>query len=409
VTSSPYCFSAAPGLRRRPCSLPILRLVFAIFFVIVPSGCSRFKKPPKPDFVYVVAQQTYLRDRVAAVSNRVALVRNGERLEIVERGRRFLRVKTANNEIGWIEDHLIIEEPVYDQFVALRQQREHDPVVATGILRDDLSLHVKPGRTTDRFYLLRENDKLQMLLRVSIPKLNSQQNFMPASKPAAKASPPAAKKAPGSGSPPPVAPPIPMEDWWLVRDPQGHTGWLLGRQLDVVIPDAIGGYSEGQKMVGAYVLNTVEDPESPLADHQVPQYLAVLNAYKDGLPYDFDQFRVFTWNVKKHRYETAFRQRNVEGYLPVEVNEGQANHGQAGSPPTPSVFAIKVATSDAVATDPLTGAVHPLEAQTLRFELDGYMVRKMPESGEAAASAEPHPMPAHPVRHAHRARRHATS
>ena len=49
----------------------------------------------------------------------------------------------------------------------------------------------------------------------------------------------------------------------------------------------------------------------------VPEYVSVTNAYKDGLPYDFDQVRVFTWNVKKHRYETAYRQRNLEGLLPV--------------------------------------------------------------------------------------------
>jgi hypothetical protein len=27
-----------------------------------------------------------------------------------------------------------------------------------------------------------------------------------------------------------------MEDWWLVRDPENHIGWALGRMIDVDAP-----------------------------------------------------------------------------------------------------------------------------------------------------------------------------
>jgi SH3-like domain-containing protein len=367
-------FAALPYFRRTG---PRPRLCFAICVALMTalSGCTRLREHLKPEMVYVVAKQTYLRDRVAAVSNRVTLVSNGEPLEVVEHGRRFLKTKTAKGEVGWIEDHMVIDQAAYDQFAALGQQHAHDPVVATAVLRDDLYLHVKPGRETDRFYLLPENEKLQLLIRASVPKPAPPQGLLPAARPAVGTK---AKKAGSSSAKDalPGEPAVPMEDWWLVRDSRGQVGWMLSRRLDVDVPDEIAGYSEGQKIVGAYVLTKVNDPESSLPGKMVPEYVSVTNAYKDGLPYDFDQVRVFTWNVKKHRYETAYRQRNVQGYLPVKISQTKNAQGQS----VPE-FSITVATSAEVKVDPLSGAARPAQTDVLRYQLEGGMVKRVTASG----------------------------
>ena len=71
-------------------------------------------------------------------------------------------------------------------------------------------------------------------------------------------------------------------------------------------------------------------------DKKVPQYLTVLTEPKDGLPFDFNQIRVFTWNLRHHRYETAYRER-MEGMLPVTISK--ENFDKEGMLP---VFTVRV-------------------------------------------------------------------
>jgi uncharacterized protein YgiM (DUF1202 family) len=387
-----------------------LVLLFPLLLTL--GGCDRLRPKPPAELVYVVAKQTFLRDRVAAVSNRVGLVNNGQQLKVLEHGRRFLKVKTDKGEVGWIEERAVIPADVYTQFQVLQKEHANDPVVATAVLRDDLYLHVKPGRETDRFYLLPENDKLQLLVRASVPKGGTPQAMPPRSvpsvkKPGDKAKTSAAVQSMGAkvtqvaeqgsakGAPPTAGstpnaealPEVPLEDWWLVRDAEGRVGWLLSRRMDVDVPDAIAGYGEGQRIVGAYVLTTVTDDASKAPNHQVPEYVAVLNAYKDGLPYDFDQVRVFTWNLKKHRYETAYRERKLQGYLPVKV--GRQSFDKLGEQP---VFEFKQGVGEGVTIDPQTGATQAAQTVTEQFRLEGVQVKKVgPAPPPAAAPAEPKP------------------
>ena len=364
-------------------------VVSLLVLSLLVSACGRFRHEHH-DTVYVWARQMYLHDRVAAVSNRVGEVVNGQPLEVLERGRRFLRVKTAKNEIGWIEERSVIDSKTFESFEQLGVQHRDDPVVATGVVRDEVYLHLSPGRETERFYLLAANAKVQLLARASIVKAapgSAQAPKVAATpKPAGSPTPPTGKTPNANTAPKaaakPVAPtvaaapaePPPLEDWWLVRDGMGHSGWLLAGRMDVDVPDEIGTYAEGQRYVGVYVLNKVYDSESNAPDHKVPQYLTVLAPPRAGLPVDFDQVRVYTWSTKHHRYETAFRLHPIKGYLPVRLLPPAPN----GAP----IFSFEIASSDNVTTDPETGVTRPASPRTIFYEMDDTRVKRIgPDMG----------------------------
>jgi hypothetical protein len=166
-----------------------------------------------------------------------------------------------------------------------------------------------------------------------------------------------------------------MENWWLARDSQGRTGWLLGNRLDVDVPDEIAQYGEGQRFIGAWVLTKITDPDADTPNHEVSEYLTVTAPQTSGLPFDFDQVRVFTWSARHHRYETAFMLHPIQGFLPVRVGtqtpshapgKGSSRTAQAGSVPT---FSFEIATGGDIATDPATGITRPANPRTINYEM----------------------------------------
>ncbi len=264
---------------------------------------------------YVSAPQAILRDRVAAVFNKTGIVKNGEQVQVLDHERRFVRVRAANGSEGWIEQRFLVSQQVFDGFQKLEQDAKSTPPQGTGTARNDSNLHVEPGRDTEHLYQMPQGSKVAFLKRETAEKA------LPGEAPKPKTETETAS-----------AKPVPMEDWWLVRDAQGHVGWVLGRMVDLDVPMEIAEYSEGQRIVAFYQLDEVAD-----GDKKVPQYLVLMNEPKDGMPFDYNQLRVFTWNVKRHRYETAYRERNLNGTLPVTVT--QENFDKEGTLP---VFVIHV-------------------------------------------------------------------
>jgi SH3-like domain-containing protein len=271
---------------------------------------------------YVSAAQAGLRDQVSTMYNRVGTVKNGERVEVLEREKRFSRVRTATGIEGWIEQRYLVDQQTYDGLQKLTQENLSDPVQAPAVLRNDSNLHLTPGRETEHLYQLSAGAKVSILKRSTAEK-----------QPGVTAMP--AKSGRASGGKTSSGPAL--EDWWLVRDAENRVGWVLARMVDLDVPLDIAQYAEGQRIIAFFALNQVEDPAKEGSDKKVTQYLCAVTEPHDGLPYDYDQIRVFTWNIKKHRYETAYREHGLNGLLPVTVTS--ENFDKEGTLP---VFVLHV-------------------------------------------------------------------
>ena len=275
------------------------------------AGCSRRERVLETD--YVSAPQVVLRDHLAQVYNKVGTAKNGDRVDVLDREKRFARVRTASGAEGWVEQRYLVSQQVYDGFQKLKQQEQSSPVQGTATTRNDTNLHVEPGRDTEHLYQLSLGAKVSVLKRATVEK-----------------NAPGVTAKPVSSKGKDVTPA--MEDWWLVRDSDGHVGWVLGRMIDLDVPLEVAQYAEGQRIVAYFVLNEVND-----AGKKVAQYLTLMTESKDGLPFDYNQARVFTWNTKRHRYETAYREHGLNGVLPVTVSH--ENFGKEGDLP---MFLLRV-------------------------------------------------------------------
>jgi hypothetical protein len=373
-----------------------LRFFLCCAVLFLAAGCGKEQTDTTGEYVYVAAPQVALRDRVAAVYNKVGFVNNGDRVRILERSsnKRFLRVHSDDGKEGWIEQRFVVGQEVYEGFAKLARENAQAVSQARAVTKRLVNLHLQPARDSDALYQLKDATKVELIKRAATPKggmkalkaqeeaekdseedkKNAVDEEPPAEKPVAPVKSAPMKGAPAKGAK--SAPPAPnsqLEDWWLVRDQQKHVGWLLGRMLDVDVPLEIAQYAEGQRIVASFVLSevTVPDADSPGNEKKIPQYAVLMTEPKDGLPFDFNQMRVFTWNTKRSRYETAFRDR-FEGQLPFLVSK--EDFGREGTLPVFSVRARDV-----------NG--QPVER---KYKMNGVIVRRITQPGEAPVSHPRH-------------------
>ena len=85
------------------------------------------------------------------------------------------------------------------------------------------------------------------------------------------------------------------------------------------VPDEIAQYAEGHRITAYLTLGDVKDGD------RIKHNWLWTTAAPDNKCCEFDSFRVFVWSTKRHRYETAYVERNVSGFYPVQLAQEPGN------------------------------------------------------------------------------------
>jgi SH3-like domain-containing protein len=259
---------------------------------------------------------------IAQVRQEVGMLHYGERVDVIGRRNDYVKVRTSAGTVGWMESRQLMEPALWQRSIKLLEQTRGMTVQARGRTKVSTNLRVQPGRTEPRLYQFARNVPVEIVgravadwVQVSDEKDNSNETEE-------------TKK----------------EDWFLVRGvatrPPGEAsahsaettnttqpgeqtapiaGWVVARFVEMDLPEAVreGASSANVRPLAWFELNRVSDPSG-----DKPQYLLAATRGPDGQACDFTALRVYTWYVKRSRYETAFIENNLCGQLPVRLDKG---------------------------------------------------------------------------------------
>ncbi len=305
---------------------------------------------PVIGIAYVGPVSLNLRQDMAAKSPGVTEVKHGERLDIIDVRRRLVRVRTATGAEGWVDANLLLSAQQMDELRRLAEDSRKLPSQGAATVFEALNMHTEPNRPSPSFHQIPEGGAVEVLAHRTTPRSAVRPRGAALAKAAApprasrpKASkkgaaayllPPPAPPAPPAeweklsrprasdlpGFTPPETPAVPLDDWDLVRTKDGAVGWVLARNLYMSVPDDVAQYAEGKRITAYLALGDVRDGDEVKHNWLWTTADSTLKAA------EFDSFRVFVWSKSRHRYETAFIERNVTGFYPVEladVNAGE--------------------------------------------------------------------------------------
>jgi hypothetical protein len=293
-------------------AIPVLCLVALLAWMFRP-------KHESIGAAYVSERTLTLLSSIAQVREQVGILYYGERVDVLARRNDYVKVRTASGEMGWVDGRYLMDPDLWQRSAKLLADSKSMPVQARGRTKVSTNLRVQPGRTEPRLYQFTRGTEVEIFRRavadwvqVSDEKEGNTDEQV-------------SKK----------------EDWYLVRGvatrPPGEgsvrnsavmnttqpgdqtipiAGWVVARFVSLDIPDTVRDYttSANVRPIAWFELNRVADD----AGEHV-QYLVVGTRGAEGQGCDFATLRVYTWNPKKTRYETAYIENDLCGALPVQV------------------------------------------------------------------------------------------
>ena len=277
---------------------------------------------------YIGERSVTLWSGVAQVREPLDALHYGDRVEIVARHNDSVKVRTTGGEVGWIDARSLMEPALWERSAKLLGDAQELPVQARGRTKVATNLRVLPGRTQPRLYQFGRGNPVEIVGRAVADVSQVSDEKESAGEAAADSKKEDAKKEEwlfvrGLATRPPSEANPRTPDTSTTTQPGDRTspiaGWIIGRFVELDLPDAVreGTSSANVRPVAWFELNKVSDITG-----EKPQSLVAGTRGPDSQPCDFTNIRVYTWNPKKTRYETAYIENNLCGQMPVRIGTG---------------------------------------------------------------------------------------
>ena len=340
-----------------------LTCLFASSLLLWLTGCNTESGNVLGD-AYVAPATLNLRHDLAQKTGTVTVMTHGEHVSIIDVRRRFVRIRTDKGMVGWVDSAQLLSSSQMDQIRRDKQVALALPSEGAATVFEALNVHLEPSRQSPAFTRIAEAGSVTVLAHRLEPKatgpaaptsfalLKPQASSRRQRKEKQAKSQPQRPPKPLPPKPPSnwqelsaeridgaettadlksnqeklkqakkqedAKKPVVLEDWTLVRTKDKQCGWVLSRNLNMSIPDEVAQYAEGKHITSYFDLGTVVD------EQKGQKHNWLWTTASSQIAYDFDGWRVFLWNRHHHRYETSYRQRDVEGYFPVHVDPADA-------------------------------------------------------------------------------------
>lgn len=319
---------------------PILAAV-----VLVSSACQTRPKPARAIGVaYLGSAGSDIRKDLAARSPSVGKLKFGDRVEVLQARRLMLKVRTREGVEGWLDGRNLLTASQMRELERMAAWAARLPSHGRATVYDSLNVHTDPHRQAPALYRIPPGGSVEVLSLKTVPRTRYQP-LVTAIYGGVDPTAVAQRRRKESGkkrrvdadnerrieTPPFPSPPKPPENWqelsrvdwgeqlrpavgmdyWaLVRTPNGKAGWVLARMLVMAIPDEVAQYADGHRITSYFSLG--EAGAGQQKNHWLWTTLS-----QPFAPIDFDSFRVFVYNLKRNRYETAYIERGLRGHFPV--------------------------------------------------------------------------------------------
>ena len=334
-------------IARRLGFIPIVLILGAVLYWKFHTG------PPKAISVgYVADRDVMLWNTLAQVRESVGEVHYGDRVEVLRTEGPASQVRTSAGTVGWMRDsRRLMDSDLWSKSAALLERTRALPVQARGRTKTVSNLRAEPGRDGQRIFQFGRGTRVLILQRAVADAAPSGDDATPDDKPATATpdaqkpkqedwllviraidAPPGDDGAPASGARSEETkratgdvvsggPVLAQQAGNAAGGPAGLVaGWVLARFIELDLPGPVKDLASSADLhvVAWFELNRVPDG----AGHEMPQYLVAGSRGGEGQVCDFSMLRVYTWDVPRKRYETAYVESDLCGRLPIRISAG---------------------------------------------------------------------------------------